>query len=948
MKKYFLHILWVSLLGVLAVSCSDEQETMNFDSSKAQVVFSVALDTPIAPTRAAGDGNGTWVGDYSSNPGDEYDNHIDMSKFIVKIEHEFGECNVTECNVTDILKWKKVEGENADEYVYQFVGIVEGIHQVTALRNPKIYVYANMGETTPAETFSQTAENIPMWGVKKVEGEVDDYGNTHLTLTPGTRVNMGTVSLLRAMAKLEVKLGGEMPAEYELTGATLNRYNTEGNTHPTLTEGFNGNTESLGLEGVLNENKSPAEDLALVKKGSSYVVYLPEVVNGTTEEDLLKITVQLKETNGTGTEEGSFFIKDYSDADNPVAIDIIRNHWYQYTIKGFAASEIQVSYNTVPWTNENIYIGGEGFLYLNRDVIEIYNSNIDAEQLKFYSSTPIKSITLKDLYSHDNNGKIVEGNADGVSAYYLSKYGQKIQLGTDPGFSITDEEAALAREQVILSKIKAEAQAGALKGGITITSPFLADPKNEITELQQSSHYDTPRYLEFEVINEDDLKATFRVVQYPPVVITNEEGYFSYREDFRVDDVPIQYYSDHFTKNTLGSTIPEDNGEPTHYLNPIAPFFTCADFYPYHVHEVNPETNRIVKRPSVTDVDGMKVCYDGCGSYIGFDEMTHGLMEREYMRVDEYKGSPESQVFHRSIFKYEDGTPAGSPAPYLNYGPMFEREVEVSEKDPITGDVIKKKVTKYYRRHYTGNSFIFYFALFVQQKKDNGKAVINSMAPTTNPVTKKEWGAWGLNKNNDGNHRMYHIRTTTASSEYTIGWPALETEGKRKYAAEGEANSRMVSPSFMVASQLGTTTVPYDRDGYDVPEEDGMYVLARRHCEQYVEAVYEDTDKSGGYTPGDSVTHYDDWRLPTRAEIELIIQYQRGSRAMDKVLTAESYFCASSTPGVYNSNTVLTYLNKTIDQWTENDYHIRCVRDVKPGQELKKVTYPIENRQKEN
>lgn len=925
MKKYFLHILWVSLLGVLAVSCSDEQETMNFDSSKAQVVFSVALDTPIAPTRAAGDDNDTWVGDYSSNPGDEYDNHIDMSKLIVKIEHEFGECNVT-----DILKWKKVEGENADEYVYQFVGIVEGIHQVTALRNPKIYVYANMGETTPAETFFQTADNIPMWGVKKVEGEVDDYGVTHLTFTPGTRVNMGTVSLLRAMAKLEVKLGGEMPDEYELTSATLNRYNTVGNTHPTLPEGFNGNTESLGLEGVLNENESPATDLALVKKGSSYVVYLPEVVNGTTEEDLLKITVQLKETNGTGTEEGSFFIKDYSDADNPVAIDIIRNHWYQYTIKGFAASEIQVSYNTVPWTDENIEIGGEGFLYLNKKVVEIYNSNIDAEQLKFYSSTPIKSITLKDLYSHDRDGNIVEGNTDGVSAYYLSKYGQKIQLGTDPGFSITDKEAALARELVILSKIKAEAQADALKGGITITSPFLADPKNEITELQQSSHYDTPRYLEFEVINEDDLKATFRVIQYPPVVITNIEGYFSYREDFRIGNLKHTYDVNQFSGSYSSCiTMPMDNGKATHFHNPTTPFFVLAGFYPYHVHEWDPVKNRMIKNPTnPTEADG--TC-PGQLEYDGYDEIISGLMERDYHRVDEYKGSPITGVYHRTHYLWNDGAAfvggnISKPSNYYqNVGPVYEKQYEVDDVDPVTGETIKKTITKYYRRHYTGNSHNVFYSKFVELPiNSDGTGVIGSQRcqyDYTAPYTM--WSVWYPN----GNHRMYHIRTTVTSDEYIIGKPNMITIDGRTYTGEGEANSRMVSPSFMVASMLGETSVPKDKDGYIVPKEGGLYPLAQRQCEQYVETHFEDTNGNGTWEEGEPVTHYDDWRLPTKAEVALIARYQKNSRAMDYLLPGKTYYCASTVSGEYSANTVLS---DPIEGAINAGYYMRCVRDVKP------------------
>ena len=85
MKKYFLHILLVGVLGMLAVSCSDEYDSMGLDSRQAQVVFSVAMDTPVSRSRAAGDDDETW-GDYTpSNVGDVYDNRIDINQFIVKI-----------------------------------------------------------------------------------------------------------------------------------------------------------------------------------------------------------------------------------------------------------------------------------------------------------------------------------------------------------------------------------------------------------------------------------------------------------------------------------------------------------------------------------------------------------------------------------------------------------------------------------------------------------------------------------------------------------------------------------------------------------------------------------------------------------------------------------------------------------------------------------------------
>lgn len=938
MKKNIFKSLFMSVLCILAVSCEDTDDfvnTLEIDSNKTQIMFSIGMDSPIARSRA------TWGEDYNpSDGGDAYDNRINPDQLYVKITY-----GGQTYDVKKILKWQDKDNLSSHTFVGEVDIDLKG--QTKTMNDARIEVFANWNpEANNGDVFGQNAEYIPMWGVQTAT----------ITLAPGKRETLNTISLIRAMAKLQVNLTKEMFNEYALQKVTLNKHNATGYCLPTGSATAQ-HTTYLGLEEVLNPKTDATQsalELPVVVADSMYVVYLPEVENdGETDEDLLKVTVQLaQKVDGkvTGnTEEGSFFIKDYSNADDPKVIDIVRNHWYKYEIKGFAASEIQLNYAVLDWQKKPIEIGGDGFLFLNKDVIEIYNSNIDADQLKFSSSSPIDSIKLVDLYTHEDNGDIIEGAGDGVNAYYISKFGQKIQLGTDPGFDYEGKEDILANEKSVLNAISATFDPTVTEGNITINSPFIGH--SDFSD----SHNDTPRYLEFKVYS-GELSATFRVVQYPPVVITNQEGYFSYREDFNVADLPVEFHENHFTANTLGSTMPVDNGEATHYLNPTSPFFCCADFYPYHVHEWDIEKGAFKKTPTSPIPSDIKQVCGSCGTYIGFDEMTHGLMEREYMRVDQYKGSPESGVFHRTHHVWDDGSAfiGGNIAKpsnyYQNLGPIFEREVEVDDVDLESGEVVgKKKVKKYYRRHYTGNSFIFYFGLFVQERLANGKAVINSMAPSTNPVTKNEWTSWGwysatwnqYTKIQNANHRIYHIRATSTPSDCILGWPELENIDGRTYTAEGKANSRMVSPSFMVASQLGTTWVPYDRDGYIVPKEDGMYSLAKRQCEQYVEAVYKDID-GDGYTAGkDSVTHYNDWRLPTDAELQVIINYQRNSRAMDKVLDAESYFCASKDPNNYNSSTVLTFLDKVLDQWTTEDYHIRCVRDVKPGQNLKPKLYPL-------
>ena len=785
-----------------------------------------------------------------------------------------------------------------------------------------------------------SGSTIPMWGVKTFTLQYENGQVKELQ-------DLGVIDVLRSGAKVSVELVGKALEEgFTIGDIKINRvaaagYSVPGNWNQTK-ETTELKTGAAGyVRGFRPNNIDPISDVNAFfpadQDATMKYIYIPEITND--EELAISLVLHKGEETFEFPYEKGIKFAEYDDAGLPTdnRFNVIRNNHYEYKIRAVHTNLdlLEVEYNTLPMIEEEVEIGGEvKYLVLNTDLVQIYGENIDASTLQFTSSSRITKVELKDTYGHDPKGSRFANQPDGTYAYYVSKFGQRVQLGTDPGFDIEDKETALARELVILDNINATAQENVLQGNIAINSPFMGEADNDIDELKDDSHYDTVRYLEFEVTNEQGLTATFRVEQYPPLVITNIEGYFSYREDFRVGDLPVQYFNDHFTANTLGSTIPIDNGEPCHWLNPTVPFFMIADYYPYHVHEWDIEKGVFKNDPTGPHPEGLKAhgsCPSTGQTYDGFEAMTHGLMEREYMRVDEYKGDWATGVFHRSHYLKDNGDPlvAGTSAAkyYQNVGPIYEAEVEVDDIDPETGDVIgKKTVKKYYRRHYTGNSFNYFYSLVVSDYLDNGKVTLQTHAPSTNPVTKNEWVPYGgLKTINNANHRMYHIRTNSTSSKYNIGRPKMETVDGRTYTAEGEANSKMVSPSFMIASQLGTTEVPQNRDSYVVLRAAGMYSLAQNQCEQYAEAYFEDEDGDGRYDEGEKVVHLTDWRLPTKAEIELIAEYQANSRAIDVLLTGKTYFCASTIAGGITDATVLS---DEIPGATLNGYYIRCVRDV--------------------
>lgn len=160
-------------------------------------------------------------------------------------------------------------------------------------------------------------------------------------------------------------------------------------------------------------------------------------------------------------------------------------------------------------------------------------------------------------------------------------------------------------------------------------------------------------------------------------------------------------------------------------------------------------------------------------------------------------------------------------------------------------------------------------------------------------------------RTNNNNH-MYVIQISSTSANYVLGRPYVNPTTHL-------SQDNVVSPSFMIASQLGTVTI---FDG-----EDGA-LSAATHCSRYMEV-------------GTDGTRYTGWRLPTEAEIGVITGYQYGTideieipsqyRVMIPVLTGRNYWSLSGKPVLANPNYTQTY-----------SPFLRCVRDLS-AQEINRL-----------
>lgn len=435
-----------------------------------------------------------------------------------------------------------------------------------------------------------------------------------------------------------------------------------------------------------------------------------------------------------------------------------RNHYYTVTgtINAPGAEEESVpveienlEYSVRDWEVVDVDVNGEDYpkyLTVNRDTIKMHNEDVDSLMLNFSSSSKIK--------------------IQAIEPYFIDKFGQKKDYVGGGIFATTK---------------------GEISGKITVNSPI---PTNN-----------TIRYFKLAIVNEDGLKDTVVVEQYPLIYVTNQQGWYSYRDDFKTASGRVTTYE------------------------------------------------RV-----------------GAGRYVSV-----GLPNKEW--ANRYSYSNDS---------YQNNNWNGS----VNTNSFWHSKF-VSSYNESTG----KSTTSFY------------------EWDEDGTDPINAGTCESNT-----------------NARMYHIRVTATSEQYKVGHPRMDSDG---YTDAGDDNAELVSPSFMIASRLGaiyssygnlsavTDSIkpnrgkPYVRDDNDNGISDRLEIF-REHCRNYVE-VYKDEK-------GKAVV-LDDWRVPTRAELDIIIDLQGGPEtdadAIDYLLNGYYYMSANGPSYNLQGNNDNT-----------NTSAIRCVRDA--------------------
>ena len=432
--------LIAGLMASMLTSCIFDYGDGMVEASDDPVVVTFTLD--VAKQTKADDGYdwGDTLPEDETVIGNSFENRIlvdDLKVLVYDIAGQF------------VAEVKNLSYQAPAGTQYEFRGILQGsgINSDVTFDFGSRYrfiVLANCGELTydadgvPAPeallyisnwtSYATAHSSIPMWGA------------TEVVLTDSEAQNLGAISLVRAMAKVVVKLSDELKSQgYSITDASLTKSYEVGYSMPT---GWNlQTTEDMAHTGAFRSYD--AAD-ALVNNVSLFesdearrVVYVPEIRNFSDGVDNVRLNVSLSDGTNVRHYTGDKAIRfaDYgADGLLPAApsfYDIVRNHVYEYNITRIASGdkllltcvvepwvpreetiiftdEVSVS-QTMTWSNV------EHVNYETGEVI-LYNDTTIEATCTFQIDTPVGATWTSSLIS-------IEGNTDAFSWVGETKHG---------------------------------------------------------------------------------------------------------------------------------------------------------------------------------------------------------------------------------------------------------------------------------------------------------------------------------------------------------------------------------------------------------------------------------------------------------------------------------------------------------------------------------------------
>lgn len=614
-----------------------------------------------------------------------------------------------------------------------------------------------------------------------------------------------------------------------------------------------------------------------------------------------------------------------------------------------------INFSTLPWVDVDITIGDSSnkpaYLTLNKEVVKIYNANMDAEQLSFSSSSPITAIRLKDI---DDEAFSAEYRGDGYLAYYKNKYSQIVGLSdavqqtisatapndvlngpitiSSPIIPATQEEvdaAIAALEAPVYPDVTAPTEPAGRPAAPDVvaepTTPVAPNPDNYKPEDTVPGWNSTSR-TNYRYTTASDGTVTFELQtgtrEWTWGGLTDWE-YSAWTADTETqrewDAAIAQYNSDVATYNDRLAAYNEYiNVTLPAYNTQLATWQSSAEYQTYAALLATYEA-------AINDYNTKKAAYDAAVAQIqqqaGVEETHYNTIrylefevENEQGLTADFRVEQYPLVYITNIvgwYSYRDDFIEGTATEPTTYLEKRGSIVGVSYDGMNNGNVV-------HDYHTSSSGFWRSKVNRDVTRGTNGAPNQFSQTQRSYDIDYYNWGGSTVGHSNaeNGNARMYHVRVTATSSRYTVARPRIvdangveTTDVESGYTATTTDNSNIVSPSFMIASRLGfinsgSGNITFGNDATTA-------AVAREHCMNYVEVAADGRV-------------FDDWRLPTAAEIGIILDLQSGSNdnanaAIDYLLNAGYYYSASGPVANSQSTTTGTAIRCIRDSYDVND-----------------------------
>lgn len=335
MNRILSYLIIGILIPWLFLSCAKDDDVL-VGGEDNPITVSFVLSTQNVLTRAENDID--WGDDYDKVSGDNFENQINSVALIV-----FNNEGNMVASIDD-FQYFAATGTASDGCAESYLVVAEITKPIGETGKYRFVVVANATlkkDDVDNSTYSISDINttgIPMWGVV-----------TKLVST-NSNVDLGTIHLLRAVAKIELKLASTTKtSQFTINKATITTVNSQGYVFPAAKT-----VESTLNLNHANQSFNPFNESALssdlvfttASDGKSSYIYITEWQTRATNN--AKIALQI--SDGSKFYPFEIELKDYVTGDYH---NIVRNHHYQYTITSVnIGAMLDLDCNVLDWEED--------------------------------------------------------------------------------------------------------------------------------------------------------------------------------------------------------------------------------------------------------------------------------------------------------------------------------------------------------------------------------------------------------------------------------------------------------------------------------------------------------------------------------------------------------------------------------------------------------------------